>query len=235
MENKTNLTGASFGVLGDSYSTFKDHIPEGNRCYYPNTEKVDDVLTVEQTWWHQLMTRNDMQLVINDSYSGATVCTDHSLPEISAYTERAKRSFSGETQPDYIFIFGGTNDYGHGDAPFGSWGDRTNDTFIGACHYLFSEMVKKYPAARIVVLTPLQTSYDQNPSANTGKPLIDYVDAIIKVAAHYSLPVLDLYRTAGICPRIPEHIPLFMPDGLHPNDAGAARIAERLAAFLQSL
>jgi lysophospholipase L1-like esterase len=47
--------------------------------------------------------------------------------------------------------------------------------------------------------------------------------------------VLDLYRTAGICPRIPEHIHLFMPDGLHPNDAGAARIAERLAAFLMAL
>ena len=145
------------------------------------------------------------------------------------------RAYDHNPSADIIVVYGGVNAYLHGDAPFGAWGDRTNDTFIGACHYLFSEMVKKYPAARIVVLTPLQTSYDQNPSANTGKPLIDYVDAIIKVAAHYSLPVLDLYRTAGICPRIPEHIPLFMPDGLHPNDAGAARIAERLAAFLQSL
>ena len=57
----------------------------------------------------------------------------------------------------------------------------------------------------------------------------------MEVAAHYSLPVLDLYRTSGICPRIPEHMPLFMPDGLHPNEAGAYRIAERLAAFLGAL
>ena len=106
---------------------------------------------------------------------------------------------------------------------------------MGACHFLFSELIKKYPTARIVVMTPLQTSYDQNPSANTGKPLIDYVDAIIEVAAHYSLPVLDLYRTAGICPRISEQLALYMPDGLHPNDAGAYRVAERLAAFLQAL
>ena len=148
------------------------------------------------------------------------------------FTERFK------TMPDdtdLVLVFGGTNDYGHGDAPFGSWGDRTNDTFIGACHYLFSELIKKYPNARIVIMTPLQTSYDQTPSANTGKPLIDYVDAIIEVAAHYSLPVLDLYRTSGICPRIPEHLTRFMPDGLHPNDEGAARIAERLAAFLAAL
>ena len=106
---------------------------------------------------------------------------------------------------------------------------------MGACHYLFSGLVKKYPDARIVVMTPLQTSYDQNLSANTGRPLIDYVDAIIAVAAHYSLPVLDLYRTAGICPRIEEHIPRYMPDGLHPTDAGAYRVAERLAAFLTAL
>jgi lysophospholipase L1-like esterase len=61
------------------------------------------------------------------------------------------------------------------------------------------------------------------------------VDTIIKVAAHYSLPVLDLYRTAGICPRIPEQLTRFMPDGLHPNDAGAYRIAERLTSFLNTL
>lgn len=136
---------------------------------------------------------------------------------------------------DLILVFGGTNDYGHGNAPFGTFGDRTNSTFMGACHYLFSELVKKYPDARIVIMTPLQTSYDQNPSSNSGRPLIDYVDAIIDIAAHYSLPVLDLYRTAGICPRIPEQLALYMPDGLHPNDAGAYRIAERLAAFLQAL
>ena len=122
-----------------------------------------------------------------------------------------------------------------GDAPFGRFEDRTNDTFVGACHFLFGGLVKKYPNARIVILTPLQTSCDQNLSGATGRPLIDYVDTIIEVAAHYSLPVLDLYRTAGICPRIPEQLTRFMPDGLHPNDAGAYRIAERLTSFLNAL
>ena len=28
---------------------------------------------------------------------------------------------------------------------------------------------------------------------------------------------------------------MFMPDGLHPNDAGYARIAERITAFLHNL
>ena len=145
------------------------------------------------------------------------------------------RAYDLPKDSDIIVVFGGTNDYGHGDAPFGAMGDRTVDTFTGACHFLFSELVKKYPDARIVILTPLQTSYNQNPSPHTGKPLIDYVDAIIEIAAHYSLPVLDLYRTAGICPRLEEQRTRFMPDGLHPCDAGAYRVAERLAAFLESL
>ncbi len=136
---------------------------------------------------------------------------------------------------DLVLVFGGTNDYGHGNAPFGTWGDRTPDTFIGACHYLFDGLVRKYPTARIVIMTPLQRKGGSIPCANTGKPLSDYADAIIRVAAEYSLPVLDLYPTAGICPAIPTQRELFMPDGLHPCDAGAHRMAERIAAFMASI
>ena len=38
-------------ILGDSYSTFRGHIPEGNSAYYPYKD-VDDVLQVEHTWWN---------------------------------------------------------------------------------------------------------------------------------------------------------------------------------------
>ena len=37
---------------------------------------------------------------------------------------------------EVILVFGGTNDYGHGDAPLGDAGDHTPDTFRGACAYL---------------------------------------------------------------------------------------------------
>ena len=117
MKNQNKLSGSSFGILGDSYSTFRGFIPEGNSCYYPYKD-VDDVLQVEHTWWHQLMTKHNMNLLVNDSYSGATVCTNtrDGQPFSSAFTERAKRSFSGDIKPDYIFLFGCTND---------SWLDRT--------------------------------------------------------------------------------------------------------------
>ncbi len=136
---------------------------------------------------------------------------------------------------DLVLVFGGTNDFGHGNAPFGEMTDRTPDTYCGACHYLFRGLIERYPTARIVIMTPLQRADQHIPSANSGRPLIDYVDTIIRIAAEYSLPVIDLYRTAGICPVIPCHKELFMPDGLHPNDAGAYRVAERIAGFLAAL
>ena len=62
-----------------------------------------------------------------------------------------------------------------------------------------------------------------------------YVDAIRSTAACYGIPVLDLFRTSGIQPKIPAQRERFMPDGLHPSDAGNERIAERLMDFLKAL
>ncbi len=146
-----------------------------------------------------------------------------------------ERYLTMEDDADLVLVFGGTNDYGHGNAPFGEMTDRTNETFCGACHVLFRGLIEKYPNARIVIMTPLQRTGGANPCANSGRPLSDYVDTIIEIAAIYALPVLDLYRTSGICPDIPIHQQLFMPDGLHPNDAGAYRMAERIAAYLGAL
>ena len=45
---------------------------------------------------------------------------------------------------DGVVVFGGTDDFGHGDAPIGTPSDRTYDTFYGACHVLFSKLIEKY-------------------------------------------------------------------------------------------
>ena len=62
-----------------------------------------------------------------------------------------------------------------------------------------------------------------------------YVDAIIEIAAFYSIPVLDLFRVSGIQSRVPELKERYIPDGLHPNDAGHVRIADKLMGFLATL
>lgn len=57
----------------------------------------------------------------------------------------------------------------------------------------------------------------------------------IAVAGYYAFPVLDLYRVSGMQPSFEVIKEKFMPDGLHPNDDGSKRIAERVLGFLRSL
>lgn len=132
---------------------------------------------------------------------------------------------------DMVFVFGGTNDFGHGDAPIGSFTDKTPYTFYGALHTLFTGLINKYPTSKICVITPLHR-LDENGS---NSKLIDFVKAIREVAEFYSLPVLDLYANFGINPQIPVMMETYMPDGLHPNDNGYEIIAEKVAAFIRAM
>jgi len=136
---------------------------------------------------------------------------------------------------DIVIVFGGTNDHGHGDAPFGADADRTPDTFCGACHVLFSTLKERFPKSAIVVLTPLHRSDDNVPKPGSGKLLRDYAGAIRTTAALYDLPVLDLFETSAIRANIPEIAAKYTEDGLHPNDAGHTVLADEIAAFIQKL
>ena len=140
---------------------------------------------------------------------------------------------------DVVVVFGGTNDYGHGSAPIGGFSDRTPDTFYGACHYLFSSLIKKYLGKQLVIMTPLHRSDEMisNRLSVTGPyyNLKEYVDVIREVAEYYSIPVLDLFKESGLQPEIPEIKEKYMPDGLHPSDDGNRVIADKLRAFLERL
>ena len=144
------------------------------------------------------------------------------------------RYMNMEDDADIVVVFGATNDYGHGDAPFGLSTDRTPDTFIGATHYLMKGLIEKYPGAEIVFMTPIHRENENRHNENRCI-LKDYADVIKNVAEYYSIPVLDLYSVYGVCPDIPAHKMKYCPDGLHPNDAGHKKIAERLKAFLEAL
>lgn len=143
-----------------------------------------------------------------------------------------------ERDADAIVIFGGTNDFGHGDAPMGEFGDKTADTFYGALYVLFEKLIGQSPLAQFVVMTPLHRMSEDEIINERGLPrrkLKEYVDAIRAVAEYYSLPVLDLWACAGLQPHVGVIREKMMPDGLHPSDLGHARIAERLYGFMKTL
>ena len=153
----------------------------------------------------------------------------YDIPEFDRYY--ASRVPEMDPDADIVVVFGGTNDYGHGDAPLGEMQDRTVWTYYGALHVLFTSLIEKYPAAQIVVLTPLHRD-DEEKRTPTLKP---FVDATRQVAEFYSLPVLDLWANYGIQPRVPVMKEMYVPDGLHPNDAGHAILANKLRAFLENM
>lgn len=152
------------------------------------------------------------------------------------YCSRVKNM---DPDADIVVVFGGTNDFGHGDAPIGTFADRTPDTFYGACHTLMESLIEKYSASRIVFLTPLHRCNEDNPRGDGNKEpsgrLSDYVEIIKEVARYYSLPVLDLFAESGLQPRVRIIQERYVPDGLHPNDAGHEILAERIASFLLTL
>ena len=141
-------------------------------------------------------------------------------------------------EADFIVVFGGTNDFGHGDAPFGEMEDREATTFYGAMHVLCQKLIVKYPTATIVFMTPLHRLSENEVINERGlpcKPLIEYVKAIREVCEYYSLPVLDLYKYSGLQPAVKAIQETYMPDGLHPSDLGAKKIASMLKQFIQNL
>lgn len=144
-----------------------------------------------------------------------------------------------DNDADIVVVFGGTNDFGHGDAPLGTMSDRTPYTFYGALHCLYTALTEKYPDVPVVILTPLHRSNEDSPKGdNKPEPvgtLKEYVNIIREVAEYYSFPVLDLYKESGLQPKVPVIQQKYIPDGLHPNDDGNAILAHKIARFLETL
>ncbi len=211
-----NLQGLKINFLGDS-------ITEGHGC------------SCEETKFTSL---------IAEKYGAITRCYGIGGTRLARQTKPSdnprhdldfpSRVTEMDPDADLIVIFGGTNDFGHGDAPFGDFSDRTADTFCGALHELYVSLLEKYPEAVIMVMTPLHRSTEDIPNMH-GKVLKEYVDMIRKAAGYYSLPVLDLYATSGIQPAVPVMKDKFMPDGLHPNDAGHVILTGKIAKFIECL
>ncbi len=169
----------------------------------------------------------------NYGIGGTRIALYHGQPE-EERLDYCKRFPTMDDDADLIIVFGGTNDYGHGNAPMGTNEDRTPETFYGGLHYLMSGLINKYPTADIVILTPIQREGGDKPNAY-GYTLDMFVDAIKDVAAQYSLPLLDLYNHGGFCPNIQVQKDAICPDGLHPNDAGYVKLANRIYSYLKTI
>ena len=155
------------------------------------------------------------------------------------------RAYDMDKSADMVIVYGGVNDYIHGDAPFGKMGDTTPATFCGGVYFLMNYLRENYGNKPIIFMTPARCFLrkevdDRLPSTHAkktvpGKELLAYVDVILETAKKFNIPVLDLYRNLGIDPHDPQDFATYTADGLHFNDAGHGVLAQRLKEFIEAL
>ena len=188
----------------------------------------------EFAYWRVLGRKFGLGRVSADGIGGTRIARQQTpTPEPNSKWDAffASRVENLDPDADLVVVFGGTNDFGHGDAPIGKETDRTPDSFFGAVHDLCGKLLRRYPGAKIVFMTPLPRAEEER----NGKTLAEYAEAIKTVCGGVGIPVFDLYRKSGICPAKEEDRIRFVPDGLHPNEAGAERIADLFGEYLLSL
>ena len=218
-----SLYNKKIAILGDSYSTYGGWIPEGYATWYAingvdgNNSSKNDVSSVSDTWWHQLMTRYNCQLLMNSSYSGAPVSysgykTDENptgYEPAAAFITRMRTDLSNKIAPEVILVLGGTNDHYAG-APLGEvkyadWSEEELKSFAPAMCYMFDYLKRTHPKATIFNI--------QNDCFSTEEAAM-----IATVTAHYEIPNILLSNIKGSANL----------QGGHPTKATMTRIADQV-------
>lgn len=154
-------------IMGDSYSTYEGYIPKEYSFYYSDGRKEAPIVKgAEKTWWKILSAENNLNIVINDSFSGSTICNTvrESLSVESSFISRIDKyigeNFFDENHIDTMLIFGGTNDSWI-DAPIGElkYSDWTEDELkcvLPAFCYLLDKAKKVVENIVVVLNTNLK-------------------------------------------------------------------------------
>lgn len=138
-----------------------------------------------------------------------------------------------------LLIGYGLNDYQIGMSLDNPENPMDEYTFGGALRSSLSAIQKRYPALRIILLTPTYSWYPWLPEGNEccenvdwgGGYLESYVDFEKQVAAEYGVEVVDLFDLyeRGEYDKWKE----YTRDGIHPNENGRRLIAERIVRYLE--
>lgn len=138
---------------------------------------------------------------------------------------------------EILLMGAGVNDYHAGTPIYPEDDDYDEYTYVGALRSAIRNIQEAYPDVRIVLMTPTYAWYpDKNLTCeeyNLGGGLLEqYVDAECQVAQEMGVEIIDLYH--DFYPHEQwEDWQIYTDDGLHPNEAGRALIAETIADYLK--
>lgn len=138
------------------------------------------------------------------------------------------RYASMDKDADYVFVMGGTNDYGYS-VPLGSLNDTSDETFYGGLYILIEGLIDRYGKDAIILLTPIHRVGGEKKNQQ-GNRLSEYVQAVLDMGSLYGIKTVDLYHAEEL--DFTDRRTECMPDGLHPNEAGHKEIAKYISRVL---
>lgn len=135
---------------------------------------------------------------------------------------------------DMVVIHYGTNDFAANVAIDNASDDDDTATLCGALRYSLRKLMTAYPKLRIFVSVPIYRKFTGNIGAETytnsnGAKLIDFCEAMARVATEFNCPVMNGYRALGINTI---NDTAFSTDGTHLNDYGRKAFGEFMGGNL---
>lgn len=226
-----------FSILGDSVSTLEGYSEPEFAAFYDTAHKLAaDVLTPLDTWWGQVIDRLGGELLVNNSFSGSTVCrhSSHEIPSYACSDERTSALGRSGVMPDVIMVYMGTNDWGCGTKIRSEKGCKGAEnplvSFSTAYGSMLEKLRKNYPHAEIwcmsLAVSRCSAMEDFNfPYCYGGRHISEYCDAIQTCAEKHGALFFDLYHCMEAYDTL---------DGFHPNASGMKWIAEAVLSELEN-
>lgn len=225
-----------FSILGDSISTFEGISEPKTAVHYNKDLKISAGMpTVLDTWWGRVIDGLGGKLLVNNSWSGSTVCKlpAHETTSYGCSDERTSSLAKDGVLPDVIIVFLGENDWGAGFQVTQSRTLRSSKTDCRVFSIAYRTMIEKiktnYPLAEIWCMTLpiscwLVKENFQFPYYMRGGHINEYCEAIRDAAKLYNCKLIDLYQNKN---------PYDTLDGIHPNASGMFTIANAVLEELK--
>ena len=135
-----------------------------------------------------------------------------------------------DVSSDILFVFGGVNDYGHGEAAFGDASDKSDYTFCGAVNKIVKVLLDKFGQDKLCFILPYKTYQCDKPNKH-DKTLKDYVYLLKRVLDKNNIDYINLYEDVFNQP-LSDKEEEFIMDGLHPTLRGHQVIAKKVIEYL---
>lgn len=202
----TSLDGLKVSILGDSISTFykegsemNSYYTGENQFYYPLYSAT--IKTVDLTWWYKLIKNNNMELGINNSWSGS--CASGTITS-AGQTDGRINTIDDNGTPDVVIIYLGTNDCASA---------VSTKEFTAA----IETMIKKINAlcnTQIFITTLGYAEYNNGKYSDAAR--VEYNAAIIRLAEQYECGIVPLDEYI-----LDDNYSIYLGDRLHYNAKGA--------------